>query len=296
VTSDETIEPSMPPVPLAFPGEGPLTRFGDRDLEVQQDLLAMLDLLAPMAVEGFKKVRIGGAHDGGYVMLDDFDGVEAAYSIGIETDVSWDADIASREIDVFQYDHTIDSAPEQNPRLFWRKLGLGAVADDAREIVTLARMLAENGHDDARNLLLKIDIEDAEWAVFAALDDRVLSQFRQIVLEMHFFENAVDPARRDLMRRAIATLTKRHRVVHVHGNNHAPWALVGSIAVPSVMEFTFARIDGGIFRPSDELFPTALDRPNRKESADYRLGHFRFLDGSAWVACSPASGVTAPPP
>ncbi|MBR1579098.1 MAG: hypothetical protein IJ668_01145 [Selenomonadaceae bacterium] len=38
-------------------------------------------------------IRLGRAHDGGYVMLDDFSGVKNAYSAGISNDVSWDVSL-----------------------------------------------------------------------------------------------------------------------------------------------------------------------------------------------------------
>lgn len=44
--------------------------------------------MEPYELVGFEKIRVGRNNDGGYVMVDDFDGIEAAYSIGINDDVS----------------------------------------------------------------------------------------------------------------------------------------------------------------------------------------------------------------
>ena len=72
----------------------------------------IINLLSPMDVEGVGYVRVGGDNDGGYVMLDDFKRkIEAAYSFGIGSDVSWDEAMACRGIDVFMYDHTIEELP-----------------------------------------------------------------------------------------------------------------------------------------------------------------------------------------
>lgn len=65
--------------------------------------------LAPDCSPGF--VRVGNAHDGGYVMLNDFAHRNIAYSIGINDDVSWDFDMAERGFDVYMYDHTIEKLP-----------------------------------------------------------------------------------------------------------------------------------------------------------------------------------------
>ena len=40
-------------------------------------------------------------------MLNDFDNIKICYSIGIEHNVDFDKDIASRGIEVYMYDHII---------------------------------------------------------------------------------------------------------------------------------------------------------------------------------------------
>jgi hypothetical protein len=81
--------------------------------------------LEPMRAPEHRKIRVGKECDGGSVMLDDFTGIVAAYSIGISDEVSRDLDIAQRGIEVFQYDHTIPSAPLRHARLHWTRKGLG---------------------------------------------------------------------------------------------------------------------------------------------------------------------------
>lgn len=77
-------------------------------------IMHMRSLFPLMSVcEGSGFVRIGRKNDGGYVMFDDFESRKYAYSIGIADDVSWDRDIASRGLDVYMYDHTIQGLPEK---------------------------------------------------------------------------------------------------------------------------------------------------------------------------------------
>jgi Methyltransferase FkbM domain len=244
--------------------------------DVQADLLKLLRELRPMRAEAVEKIRVGRGLDGGYVMLSDLAEVEAAYSIGISNESSWDRQIAAMGLPVFQYDHTIDAPPETHPLLFWRKLALCASDDPAAGLVTLRQMLAQNGHERARNLILKVDIEDAEWGVFASVDRRVLRRFKQIVCELHHWTDFVDPWRAERMRRAIQALTRDHCVVHVHANNHGAYRVVAGVPLPETLEFTFARRTDFNFVPSDEVFPTALDAPNHPDFADYVLGAFWF--------------------
>ena len=241
---------------------------------VQRQVLGILARLRPMRPVGRGKLRLGQDRDGGYVMLDDFGGITAAYSIGICDDVSWDLEMAQRDIDVFQYDHTIDGLPGQHPRFHWEKKGLGAASSG--EFETLPRLIERNGHRGRNDLVLKCDIEGCEWEVLAALPDDCLRQFKQIVIEVHFLERLTDPTFAALVERAVMNLTADHRVVHVHANNHRPYSILGGIPVPSVLELTLARAADTRLEPGDETFPTSLDTPCYAGRADFRLGTFRF--------------------
>ena len=252
---------------------GASTAFARRHRAPVLDLLAHL---APHDVVGCGKIRVGRDNDGGYVMLDDFAGLAVAYSLGIADDASWDKQIAGVGLDVFQYDHTIVRPPEADTRFHWRQCRVEAVPSGDPSSVTLVEALRENGHAAGSDCLLKIDVEGAEWEIFAAIAPDLLRVFRQIVCELHGLGGAVDPTRCALMRKALINLTAYHRVVHVHGNNHAPWALIGGVAVPDVLEITLARIDDRTFVPAAGTFPSPLDQPNHPEHADFQLGCFRF--------------------
>lgn len=241
---------------------------------VQQAVLAILRQLEPMRAVDHAKLRIGKECDGGYVMLDDFQGIAVAYSIGICDEVSWDLSMAERGIEVFQYDHTIDALPLQHARFHWSKKGLGTVVTN--ELDTLPRLLESNGHLGRRDVLLKCDIEGCEWEVLASLPRDCLRHFKQIVLEMHYLERLVEPEFLTMAERAISVLTADHHVVHVHANNHRSYSIVGGIPIPSVLEITLARKQDTRMVRSDDVFPTTLDSPCYRGRADFRLGAFRF--------------------
>ncbi|GJE60512.1 hypothetical protein [Methylobacterium trifolii] len=252
-------------------------RFHYEDtVETQERVLALLRTLEPKAFPGFSKVRIGRANDGGYVMLDDFEGIQGAYSLGIKDDVSWDLDIAARGIDVFQYDHTIDAAPAVHPRLHWSKIGIEGTKSGQENLDTLENLLAQNGHSQATDLLLKCDIEGSEWEMLANLGTTNMKRFRQVTVEMHAFEELRQQHWYELLRRAFSVLTAHHSVVHVHGNNCAPMCVVGGVALPMAIEFTFMRRDNHTIEPSKELFPIDIDQRCCVSKAEHILGSFRF--------------------
>jgi len=255
----------------AYASEG----FAYDDSEgVQRNVLAIMRRLKPMQAVDGSKIRIGKECDGGYVMLDDFKDITAAYSIGICDEVSWDLNMAERGIEVFQYDHTIAALPVHHPLFHWQKKGLGSVSTD--ELETLPRLLQVNGHIGCQSLLLKCDIEGCEWEVLASLPQDCLRHFKQIVLEIHNLDRLTDPGFATLVEGAISVLTTDHRVIHVHANNHRPFSIVGGIPIPSVLELTLVRADDTRMVRSDEVFPTPLDTPCYSGRADFRLGTFRF--------------------
>jgi hypothetical protein len=221
-------------------------------------------------------VRLGRANDGGYVMIDDLAGLDAAYSIGINDDISWDADLSARGVRIFQYDHTIDGVPEVLPNSQWRKIGLDDRTNPDRNMQSLPDMLAENGHSASRDLILKCDIEGAELWVIPKLPAGILSQFRQIVIEMHCFEAMNQPSFMEQIRDTVTSLTEFHNVVHVHGNNCVPLSVIGGVVIPNVFELTLLRKDRAEFTPSSLSFPTPMDQPCNRDRSDYYLGRFTF--------------------
>lgn len=238
--------------------------------------LEALRLLRPHDIAGARKIRVGRNHDGGYVMIDRFEGVRAAYSFGINDDVSWDLQIAERGIPIFQYDHTIKGLPEEHPLFHWEPKCIAGTADPDKGVESLESLIRKNGHQDNRNLLLKCDIEGAEWPLMQQTPLEVLAQFRQIVMEVHFLTFLADPHHARNVLWGFQNLTASHRVVHVHANNFSPFAVVGGVPVPYTIELTLLRADEGTLTPSDESFPTALDMPCRAEAADLYLGRFTF--------------------
>ena len=242
----------------------------------QADVLQTLSLLTPFQVMGQRKIRVGRENDGGYIMLDDFRETKIAYSIGIGNDVSWDLDIAERGLSVFQYDHTIESLPATHPNFHYRKIGLAATNRSDTQFRDLESLIAENDHEDS-GLILKMDIEDAEWDVLEHLPIQVLTQFKQIVIEFHGLRRLNQPSWLSKMRLVFAKLLLTHAPFHVHGNNYGDYSIVCGIPVPDVLEVSFANRQQYQFKENKDVYPTNLDAPCRADAPDFYLNRFQFL-------------------
>jgi hypothetical protein len=235
----------------------------------------MMKPLVPHRARGVEKIRVGAAGDGGYIMLNDTAGIEAAYSLGIGGDVSWDLAMARLGLPIFQFDHTVEGPPVAHELFRFHQRKIGPVPDPASRTVSLDQLLRDNAHL-GRNLILKIDIDGAEWDVIDQLDGDLLKNFRQIICELHDLNRFIDPAWNARAARVIAKLTRCHRLIHVHGNNFVLPFWNGVADFPDVLEASFALASAFDLVESDETFPGLLDCANARGTPDIPLGNFRF--------------------
>ncbi len=242
---------------------------------LQREVLTILRLLEPKQAVDYKKIRVGSKGDGGYVQIDDIDGISHAFSFGVSDNDSWDLAMAKAGIPVEQFDHAIEWAPSDHPLLrFHRKM---VSADATTQTITLGDLAREHSKfGGAPDLIAKIDIEGCEWDVFDRAQDGVLSRFAQLICEFHDLSELTDPTFRARARRVFEKLDKYFATVHVHGNNCGRLRVIANIPLPDVLEVTFASRGRYSFIETRELFPTPLDAPNYPGSADIVLGAFRF--------------------
>jgi len=245
------------------------------DAKWRDPLAKLLTMLVPERAEGVAKIRVGGPHDGGYVMLDDFCGIAGAYSLGIGPDVGWDLAIAQRGVPVWQYDPTVTGPPVNHSLFTFQPWRIEMNDDPATQTVSLASLIDQNRHGGA-DLILKIDIEGTEWDVLAGIDPDRLKVFRQIVVEFHSLNRVVEPDWRDLATTALAHLTQHHQVVHVHGNNLSAILVAGNLRMTESLEVTLVRRDAYRLVATEETFPGPCDRANSRVFPDFPLGTFRF--------------------
>jgi hypothetical protein len=231
-------------------------------------------LVNPKTARGVKKVRVGGANDGGYVCLNEFQDIVAALSLGIEDNVSWDFDIAERNIPVFQYDHTISSPPCYHKNFAFYRSKISTVEGD--NVESINSIIRKNSFSLPSSVIGKIDIEGDEWDVLLSASDASLQVFSQLICEFHWFDKIIEDQFFERMIQVLHKLNKVFQVVHVHANNYAPLLVVGNHLFPNVVEITFANRQRFEFEEADEVFPGRLDAPNNPRLVDHQLGKFIF--------------------
>lgn len=220
------------------------------------------EFIAPKDVEGVSFVRLGGSNDGGYVMLDDFARVQAAYGFGINNDVAWDKGMAERGIPVYMYDPSIAALPEEHSLFHFFAQGICGQGEEDDRFFTLENLLKRNGHEAFDNMVLKMDVEGAEWSSLQSVPAEHLARFRQIALEIH---NLTDIGQSEEQGEKILAVLEKlhtsHQCVHIHANNNEAMPCLGGYPVPDCLEITYARRGDYRFLPCTRSFPTELDAP-----------------------------------
>ena len=129
-------------------------------------------------------IRVGNNSDGGYVMLNDFKGIDGVLSFGVGENITWEEDIADTGAIVEMYDPTVDNITLNKDNLFFYKIGVGKEQNISKRIDTLENILNTNHFKKSKDMILKMDIEGAEWEVLPNLSDDTLNRFRQIVFKL----------------------------------------------------------------------------------------------------------------
>lgn len=184
-------------------------------------------------------MRIGGTGDGGYLVPDDLDGIEACVSPGVSEEISFDLELASRGIDIYMADASVSGPPIQNNRFYFTPKFLGVVDEgETIRLDTYCRDIGAKG-----DLLLQMDIEGAEWPVLLDASPETISKFRIIILEFHELQEMFSRFGFNLVRAVFDKLLRSHRVVHIHPNNIRTAVTYGEFETYPLMEFTFYRRD-----------------------------------------------------
>lgn len=233
------------------------------------------------------KVRVGDKKDGGYVVLEEVSlETEILYSYGVEYNSSFEGEFVKRfDCDAVLFDHTVDAPAETNERFTFVKEGLSDHKHD--QFDTLNNHLTKFGDPDRKTL--KMDIEWSEWDVFEEMSEFTLSDFDQILVELHMipvkykdshspyftgFHQCVYEGVNNILferyQRIIDKLQQYYYVYHVHINNSIPCNQYRGEDIPPLLELSL--VNKSLVkepRLTTQTFPVdGLDYPNKTDRPD----------------------------
>jgi hypothetical protein len=173
--------------------------------------------LRPVALSNCTFQRFGEAHDGGYILCGNLlVGAKAAYSYGIDGYDGWGCDVSKTlGVAVHQYDcfnPAEPKCPAGRPVFHLECVAGASSVQEGRIFDSIANQLAKNG--DTGHVVMKIDVEGAEWDSLWQTPDDVLDRIDQLAIEFHEFG---EPRHVEVLQK----LKRFFYVAHVHANNFA---------------------------------------------------------------------------
>ena len=183
--------------------------------EIREALFAELQ---PITLSNCDLQRFGGPNDGGYLMCANLLGTPAAaYSYGIGGEDEWGCEVSNRlGVAVHEYDCFEKQRPmceAWNLAFHDECVGPTTATIESRPYDTIVNQIARNGHAGT-TLLLKMDVEGAEWDSLLTTPDDVLAHMDQVAIEFHGTDE-----RRYLD--VVLNLKKTIYLVHRNFNKHS---------------------------------------------------------------------------
>jgi hypothetical protein len=180
----------------AQPPEQPIVEQPKRPLSAEPALDAarlresLFAELQPVTLKNCVIKRFGEPHDGGYLLCANLlKGVQSGYSYGISGYDGWGCEISrTLKVQVHEYDcfNLQEPVCKGGNTAFHAECVAGEPSTDSagRLFETPEHQLAKNG-DAGRQVVMKIDVEGAEWDTFAKTPDLVLERIDQLAVEFH---------------------------------------------------------------------------------------------------------------
>ncbi len=175
--------------------------------------------LQPVKLTNCDLARYGEPHDGGYMACRNLlSQVRSGYSYGISGYDGWGCQIATElKVPIHQYDcfNTTKPVCTTGETIFHPEcVGSSHRRDaDGRLFDSMAAQFVKNG-DAGKHVIVKMDVEGAEWDSMLATPDPVFEKIDQMIFEFHGVD---DNIARSLD--VVLKLKKFFHVAHWHVNN-----------------------------------------------------------------------------
>jgi hypothetical protein len=224
--------------------------------------------IQPVRLANCELERFGEEHDGGYLLCRNLLGdVKSAYSYGISGYDQWGCDVSARlHVRVHEYDCFNPTRPVcSTGRMVFHAecVGNSGRVEDGRPFDTLEDQVRKNG-DAGKQLVVKMDVEGAEWESVLGASDDVLQRIDQMAVEFHGFDEE-----RFIL--AILKLKRFFYLANLHWNNFG----CDSGKAPfrsSAYEILPVNKRIGTADPATPVAPSLLNRPNNPEWSECQGG------------------------
>lgn len=216
--------------------------------------------------------RFGSAGDGGYLLKDEIYKSDICISLGIGDNYTFDLDIAKYCKQVLMFDHTIAQPKLLSSNMSFKKIGIATV--EVEKFTTIESIIYELPVES--DLILKIDIEGAEWEILESLTIDTLRRFKQIAAEFHNLHAIQDTSHFERIINALSKISQTHFLASFHINNWASFQLVAGVPFPDVVEVTYIRRASSSGKQVN--LENSLNQPNNTDLSDAASGFISVIE------------------
>jgi hypothetical protein len=170
----------------------------------------------PVTLKNCVLKRYGSPNDGGYLMCANLmSKAQSVYSYGIEGRDQWGCDVSKElNLNVHEYDCFDPKRPVcENGKLTFHDecIGDSKQTMDDKLFDTLENQIIKN-KDEHKRLIVKMDVETAEWSSLWATPDDVLNNIDQLIVEFH-------DVNEERFVRVMRKLNRIFYIANIHFNN-----------------------------------------------------------------------------
>lgn len=224
----------------------------------KQEVLSLIEKLHPKKTQK-PLIRMGPNGDGGYLLPDDLENIEACFSPGVDQVSGFEEDCSKAGMKLFLADKSVDYPPINLPKekFHFIKKFIGYTQNE--DYITMDEWVKQANLKEDSDLLLQMDIEGFEYFTFINMSLFLQKRFRIIVVELHSLHKLWEEEFFKLASAALGKIMETHTCVHIHPNNCCGVDKKKGIKTPRLAEFTFLRNDRGILDEYQSIFPNPLD-------------------------------------
>lgn len=233
-------------------------------LTPEEDVKALIYSLRPRLADQ-ELIRLGPSGDGGYLVPDDLEDIEACLSPGVALVSGFERDCAALGMKIFMADKSVDGPAELHDSFQFTKKFIGATSSD--DVMTIDSWISDALPGTQSDLLLQIDIEGAEYETFLSTSDMSMNRFRIIVAEFHDLDKILSEPFFRIASSTFNKILQTHVCVHIHPNNCFGSVKAYDLEIPIYGEFTFLRKDRIRGEGFATVFPHPLDCDNTANPA-----------------------------
>jgi len=206
----------------------------------QNSLLEFWKSFEFVSLEQENYKHFGADEDGGYFLAFPFNKSSEVVSVGLGDNLSFDFDISPYVNRIHMWDHTITPPGEipLNSKYYSKGLGCKTSGD----FISLKEMF--DNLDQESRIILKIDIEGAEWEVLDSLNRNALDRIDQMVIEFHgLFEIVRNQIKFQSALKSLRFLSRDFYTINVNVNNWGNVQVLHGLTFPDVIEVSYLRKD-----------------------------------------------------